>query len=99
MTDSFQVAAIIASVLGFVKKQTACIFVVFLYRNVLETAPHKGCRDRKTRQKKFGKSQKPFLKSMRHREKGKRISGVRHHFWWCLAPVLFCFLKDDVEEK
>lgn len=61
MTDSFQVAEIIASDFCFVKKQIACIFVAFLCKNVLETAPAKGCRDQKSRKKFFKKSQKPFL--------------------------------------
>ena len=41
MTDSFQVAEIIASDFCFVKKQIACIFVAFLCKNVLETAVKK----------------------------------------------------------
>jgi len=53
MTDSFQAAAIIASDSYFVKKQTACIFVAFLCKNVLETAPAKGCRDQKSRKNFF----------------------------------------------
>lgn len=59
MTDSFQAAAIIASDFCFVKKQIACIFVAFLCRNVLESAPAKGCRDQKSR--------KIFLKNLKNR--------------------------------
>ena len=51
--DSFQAAAIIARGFCFVKKQTACNFVVFLYRNVLKTEPYKGCRDQKSRRNKM----------------------------------------------
>ena len=72
MTDSFQVAAIIASDFCFVKKQIACIFVAFLCRNVLESAPGKCCRDQKSRRNIFWKISKTVSEVLRHREKGKK---------------------------